>query len=223
MSGSGRELEQEPTFRDHFSKHAPDYATYRPHYPRELFAWLAGLTRSHEIVWDAGAGTGQASIALAEFFARVIATDASSAQIASAEPHERVEYRIAAAESSGLPDGAADLVTAAQSLHWFDVSGFFAEARRVAKPDGIVAVWTYARPGTGDPAIDAPLEQFHENVIAPWWPPERRLVDTGYRTVPFPFAEIDPPPFEMTARWTLRELLGYIGTWSATARRPSSS
>ena len=136
----------------------------------------------------------------------------------SAEPHERVEYRIAAAESSGLPDGSADLVTAAQSLHWFDVTGFFAEARRVAKPDGIVAVWTYTRPGTGDPAIDAPLEQFHENVIAPWWPPERRLVDTGYRTVPFPFAEIDPPQFEMTARWTLRELLGYIGTWSATAR-----
>lgn len=29
-------------FKDHFSAQAPDYARYRPDYPAELFAWLAG-------------------------------------------------------------------------------------------------------------------------------------------------------------------------------------
>ena len=45
-----------------------------------------------------------------------------------------------------------------------------------------------------------------------------RFVETGYRTLPFPFDELAPPEFEMTLDWTLGELLAYLRTWSATAR-----
>jgi SAM-dependent methyltransferase len=218
MGSSPAPPERDPAFRDHFSKHSGDYATYRPHYPPSLFAWLAGQAERHELAWDAGAGTGQASVALAEHFRHVIATDASAAQIDRAEPHPRVEYRVARAEASGIPGGTADLVMAAQALHWFDVNEFFAEARRVAAARGVVAVCTYGRLATGAPALDRVFDRFYDDVVGPWWPPERRLVETGYATLPFPFAELLPPAFEMTALWTLREVLGYIGTWSATAR-----
>lgn len=218
MGNSPAPPERDPTFRDHFSKHSPDYAAYRPHYPSALFVWLAGQVERRELAWDAGAGTGQASVALAEHFRRVIATDASAAQIEQAEPHPRVEYRVARAEASGLPAGVADLVMAAQALHWFDVNAFFAEARRVAVPGGVVAVCTYGRLETGVRALDRVFDRFYDDVVGPWWPPERRLVETGYATLAFPFAELAPPAFEMAARWTLRELLGYVGTWSATVR-----
>jgi hypothetical protein len=55
-------------------------------------------------------------------------------------------------------------------------------------------------------------------VVGPYWPAERRHVETGYRELPFPFAELEPPNFAMQAEWTLSELLGYIGTWSAVQR-----
>ena len=44
------------------------------------------------------------------------------------------------------------------------------------------------------------------------------LVEDGYRGLAFPFVEIKPPPFTMEASWELAHLLGYLRTWSATAR-----
>ena len=41
-------------------------------------------------------------------------------------------------------------------------------------------------------------------------------MDTRYRTIPFPFAELPAPRFEMTAAWDLPRMLGYMNTWSAT-------
>jgi hypothetical protein len=54
--------------------------------------------------------------------------------------------------------------------------------------------------------------------VGPFWPPERRLVEQGYRTIPFPFEEIVAPTFSMEALWSLDDLLGYFSTWSATNR-----
>ena len=70
------------------------------------------------------------------------------------------------------------------------------------------------RPGDLDSVIDA----FYTNVIGPYWPPQRTLIEADYRTLPFPFDELSPPAFEMTARWTLPQLLGYLQTWSAVDR-----
>lgn len=54
--------------------------------------------------------------------------------------------------------------------------------------------------------------------MGPYWPRERHLVDAGYRGLAMPFAEIEAPPFEMTADWDLPTMLGYVGTWSAVGR-----
>jgi SAM-dependent methyltransferase len=203
-------------FADHFSRVAPAYASCRPGYPAELFSYLSDLPRQHDLAWDCGAGSGQATLPLTGKFRRVLATDISSAMLQSAPSHAGVEYRVAAAEESGLEAATVDLVTVAQALHWFPVEAFFAEADRVLKPGGVLAVWTYGNQVTADESLDAVLARFYRDVIGRYWPAERRHVESGYRSLPFPYPELDPPAFIMEERWTLSELLGYIGTWSAT-------
>lgn len=201
-------------FKDLFGGHAADYAAARPTYPYALFDWLTTLVPAAATVLDCGCGNGQASVALAERFARVIATDPSAAQIANATVHPRVEYRVAAAEASGLADDSVGLVTSAQAVHWFDHTAFAAECRRVLTPGGAVVVWCY---GVNHicPVIDAVTRRLYDELTAPFWSPERRYIDDELRTLPFPFAEIAAPSFEMALRWTLPQYLAYLRTWSA--------
>ncbi len=201
-------------FKDHFSTRSGDYAQYRPSYPPALIDYLSSLASDRELALDCGCGTGQLSVLLAEAFGRVVATDASAQQIASATPHPGVEYRAAPAEVSGLENASADLVTVAQAAHWFDLDAFYAEVRRVLKPGGILALITYGViKADGD--VGKVLDGFYYDVLGAYWPPERRHVESGYRELPFPCAEVTPPAFAMTASWSLAEVLGYVDTWSA--------
>jgi SAM-dependent methyltransferase len=203
-------------FKDHFSGHARIYRDYRPRYPRELFNWLAGVTRLHQLAWDCATGNGQAALGLAEFFHRVIATDASERQIENAEPAANVEYRLAAAEASGLDDGTVDLVTVAQAYHWFDHAAFHREAKRVLRPGGVIAIWTYHMAYTGDEAIDRLIQNYYEDIVGPYWPPERRLLEQSFRGIDFPFTDIPTPEFSLCMTWSEPQLLGYLRSWSAT-------
>jgi SAM-dependent methyltransferase len=203
-----------PAFQDYYSGHAADYRAFRPAYPKALFAHLASVAPGRDLAWDCGTGSGQAAVELAAHFARVLATDASAEQVRNAETHPRVEYAVARAESCPLPDRFADLVTVAQALHWFDFDRFYVEVRRVCRPGGLLAVWTYELHSV-NPAVDGVLHRFQADVGA-YWPPDRVWVDTHYRTIPFPFPELSVPRFEMTAEWDLARMLGYMSTWSAT-------
>lgn len=203
--------------KDHFSGHAADYARFRPGYPEALFDWVAEQTTDHDLAWDCGCGNGQASVPLASRYTRVAATDFSAKQIAHAPLQPNIEYRVAPAEASGLADGCANVVTIAQALHWFDFERFYAEVRRVVKPGGLIAAWTYQLL-RGEPGINTLLDDFYRNTLAPHWPPERQWVDLAYRDMPFPFKELPPPAFEIELTWSLDDLLAYLGTWSATRR-----
>lgn len=205
-------------FSDHFSGVAAHYAAFRPRYPQALFDWLAALPARRGLVWDCAAGSGQATVDLAARFERVIATDASAAQLEAAPRLPNVEYRVASAEHNGLPDAAVDLVTVAQALHWFDLPRFYAEVARVLVPGGVLAVWTYGPLHVLEPAADAVMQRCYRETAGPYWPPERAHVEDGYRDLPFPYAEITAPAFEIEMPWTLRELAGYVASWSATAR-----
>jgi SAM-dependent methyltransferase len=206
------------TFNDHFAPVATKYADFRPRYPKSLFAWLASLVPRHALAWDCASGSGQASIDLATHFERVVATDASQAQVDAAIAHARIEYRVAPAESSGLPNTSVDLITVAQALHWFNLASFYNEVRRVLRPGGVLAVWTYGVLTVEGAEVDSLVQCFYHDTVGPYWPFERAHVEDGYRSLPFPFAEIAAPCFSMEASWTLFELLGYIRSWSATHR-----
>ena len=205
-------------FADHFSQIAARYAAYRPHYPDALFEWLASITPDRERAWDCATGSGQAAGALAHHFAHVIATDPSTAQIASARRVDGVEYAAMTAERPAIATGAVALVTVAQALHWFDRGLFFTEARRVLASHGVIAVWTYALCKLGDDALDGAMTRFHDVTVGPYWPAERALVVGGLADMAFPFDELRSPAFAMTTEWTLAQFVGYLSTWSAVQR-----
>lgn len=203
-------------FADHFSALAARYAAFRPHYPPALVGILADRCARHDVAWDVGCGNGQLSVALAARFSRVIATDPARAQLDHAERDPRVEYRCVPAEASGLPEASVDLAAVAQAAHWFDWPRFVAEAGRVVRPGGLIALVSYRNAEVaGDAGVL--LAEFYQ-VIEGYWPNGRVHVNNHYRDLTFPWPPVEAPPLEMTARWTRDELFGYITTWSATSR-----
>lgn len=205
------------TFKDNFSKQADLYVKYRPHYPRELYAYLSSLTPAHTLVWDCGTGNGQAAIGLAELYDNVIATDPSEKQIANCLPHPKVSYRIEKAEASSLASHSADLLTIANALHWFDFGAFYAEARRVVKPGGVIAAWAIGTPAVS-PDIDTIVQHYHDITLNDFWQAENRLVEKKYTTIPFPFKQVSAPEFTCTRSLNLPDFIGFLNTWSATQR-----
>ncbi|KAI9144530.1 S-adenosyl-L-methionine-dependent methyltransferase [Paraphysoderma sedebokerense] len=215
-----------PTFKDNFSKQAKVYAKYRPTYPKSLYQYLNSIVKEHDVVWDCATGNGQAAVPLSEYFKKVVATDASSAQIESAVAKSNIEYRVAAAEDSGLANSSVDLVTVAQAVHWFDLGAFYKEVRRVVKPGGVIAVWTYNLPRIS-PSVDSAVHRFYSEIVGPYWMFERKLVESQYRDLPFPFEKVDEGPqgsggketikeFASEMEWEFDQLKGYLSSWSAT-------
>jgi SAM-dependent methyltransferase len=204
------------TFADHFSTIAAQYAAYRPRYPRELVDALVARCERRDAAWDAGCGNGQLSIALADSFARVVATDPAQAQLDAAMAHPRVEYRRAIAEDSGLPDASVDLAVAAQAAHWFDWPRYVAEVRRVARRGALAALVSY-----GNFALDGEAGEivgaFYRG-IGPYWPPGRAHVENGYRDLVWPWPAVELPAIAMVEQWTRDQLVGYVASWSATGK-----
>ena len=208
--------------KDYFSAGSPDYRRFRPGYPAALFDFLAAATPSRRVALDVATGNGQAAGEMARHFEFVLAGDSSANQLKEAAAHERVHYVRHTAERLPVRTGAADLVAVAQAAHWFDFPPFYSEARRVLRPRGIVALWTYSLFRV-DSAVDTVVERFYRERVGPYWPPERRYVDNHYRSLPFPLEELPAPEFELSVDWPFEALMSYIGTWSAVGRCRSAT
>jgi SAM-dependent methyltransferase len=204
-------------FKDHFSRQSAAYRQFRPTYPAGLYSYLATLAPARSLAWDCATGNGQAAIGLAQHFALVVATDASAAQLAQRQVHDRIVYACGTAERAPLKSRCCDLITVAQSAHWFDHAAFYAEVARVGRPGAALAIWTYGH-CTVDSAVDAAMTGFNRDLVGKYWPPERHYVDSGYRTLPFAFARLEPPPFALAVEWGAEDLVRYVGTWSAVGR-----
>lgn len=207
-------------FKDYFSGHSQDYDAYRPHYPDELFFHLSHVTEHHNCAWDCATGTGQAAVELAKYYNKVIATDASDNQVRQAAELKNVQYATATAEDSGIVEHSIDLITVAQALHWFDLDRFAKEVDRVLVDHGVLAVWTYNLL-TIEQDIDEYINHLYSDLLGPYWAPERTLVENGYQDINFPFTELDVPQFDMYSHWNLRQLIGYLNTWSAVKQYES--
>jgi SAM-dependent methyltransferase len=205
------------SFEDHFSGQAADYARYRPNYPAALFEFIARLAPDRRRAWDCATGNGQAALGLADHFETVVATDASVRQILQAAQRGGVHYAVAAAGESPLENESVALVTAAQALHWFDRARFWEEVRRVLVRGGAIAVWSYHGFHV-TPEVEAVIHRYYKDIVGPYWPLGRGIVEQGYRALEFPFAEETPPPFLLEKRWDLAALMGYLRTWSASQR-----
>ncbi len=205
------------SFKDHFSGHSSDYARHRPTYPDALFSYLRDRCRFRNHALDCATGSGQAAHGLTPYFREITAIDASMEQLEAALPHSKITYKQAPAEKIPIREVSVDLVTVAQALHWFDFDCFYAEAARVLKPKGVIAIWAYEMTRVS-PEIDLILNHFYNQTVGPFWPPERAYVENQYKDIPFPFKAFAAPTFSMMKHWNLTQLLAYLSTWSAVRR-----
>jgi SAM-dependent methyltransferase len=202
-------------FEDHFSELAETYSKYRPTYPPELFRYLASCCKEHQQACDCGTGNGQAARSLADYFDKVFATDASKEQLEQSSKHPKIIFRNEPAEKISLEDSSTDLVTVAAAVHWFNFEKFYAEIKRVLKPEGIIAVWGYHLFKI-TPGVDKILHKYYSEILKDYWPEQFHYVDTRYADLPFPFDELLPPSFEMITNWDLNQVAGFLDSWSGT-------
>ncbi len=94
-------------------------------------------------VVDLGAGTGKFTRLLALTGAEVIAVEpVAEMRERLAELLPGVAVTAGTAEDTGLADGCADAVVAAQSWHWFSAGRALAEVERLLRPGGALGlVW----------------------------------------------------------------------------------
>jgi SAM-dependent methyltransferase len=205
-------------FVDLFSDRPELYAAARPRYPESLFEFIAAHTPARDCAWDCATGNGQAATSLARHFTRVEATDASASQVAHAAPVENVRYSVQPAEATSFPDASFDAVTVAQAVHWFDLERFHREVQRVLRPRGVYAIWGYDKLIVSAD-FDAALRANLLEGLKPFWAKQNAIIWGGYAAMPFPFEPLAAPPFEIRMEWNFAELLAYLRTWSAVAKR----
>lgn len=197
-----------------FGEMSSEYLKYRPDYPEALFQYLANISKHHKLVWDVGTGNGQAAFQLSNYFDKVIATDINQNQLTVAPQKINISYQVGPSEKTSLLSHSVDLITCAQSMHWFDLEKFYEEVRRVSKPEAYIAAWSYHLPLIST-EIDKCVKKLHNEILHDFWPAERRFVDERYQTLPFPFKREQTPMFSIKKTYQLDQFLGYLGSWYA--------
>ena len=200
--------------KDNFSTQPDKYAKYRPTYPPDLFAFLNLNVQDKQNAWDCGTGNGQVAYELARVFDNVFATDISQSQIDHALQADNISYSVQPAEKTNFGNNLFDLIVVAQAIHWFDFGRFYTEVKRTAKNNALLCVVGYGKLKISR-QIDNAIADFYYNVIGTYWDKERRYIDENYKTIPFPFDEIQTPDFVNEQYWALEHLIGYLNTWSA--------
>ena len=179
-----------------------------------MYRFLYEHVHKYEYAWDCATGSGQVAKELAKNFTNVYATDISEEQLSHAPDIDNVAYKVEPAENTSLPASKFDLITVAQAAHWFTIARFYKEVRRLAAAEGILAVIGYGMVRVSDSANPV-IDRLYEKAFSTHFTSSRKLLDSHYRKLPFPFKEIPSPLFEYTDVWTIRELEGYFNSWSA--------
>lgn len=217
------------------------YAAFRPSYPAALFqavasrcvAGIGGSSASTDasLCVDVGCGSGQATVALADHFQRVIGVDPSQSQVDHATAHARVTYAVAPAEgfASVLPTPhSATCVTVAQAIHWFNMPAFVDQVDRalVQQPGALLAFWSYPLCTIENfPEVDRLLREVDAMLMGDGhWPRERKHVDNRYAdiftTTHFPDDKwvLSSESFPVKKEMTLDGFVSYMSTWSGVDR-----
>jgi ubiquinone/menaquinone biosynthesis C-methylase UbiE len=151
-----------------YDRLAAQYSQYRPRYPARLISHLAAIIAAVpaiNLVVDVGAGTGiftrQLRAALSAEI-RIVGIEPSSSMrtkaVAETADGIGLTYSEGFAEHLPFDGGTAGAVVAATAAHWFDRPAFYAEARRILVPGGILAIVEYVRDQAGSPIAAALIE-----------------------------------------------------------------
>ncbi|XP_018537788.1 putative methyltransferase DDB_G0268948 [Lates calcarifer] len=210
--------------------HASIYQKYRFTPPDELKNIILQYLdkkkgQPHVLAVDLGCGTGQNSRLLAPHFREVVGIDISECQLEEARAvpgYPNITYRKGTAEELPFADGSVDLLTAASAAHWFEPSRFLAEAIRVLKPRGCIALLGFTDATTRFHYQDCGdrLNQIYEEVkqvLKPYTSNPVALsegkLEKLYSAIPFPDKE-RIKSIQTKSFIPLRNLVGFIETWS---------
>jgi ubiquinone/menaquinone biosynthesis C-methylase UbiE len=208
---------------DNFSNQSNEYSSIRPSYPESLFKYIASQTKGNFFALDIGTGNGQCAVGLSKYYKNVIGIDKSTKQIDQAGHKDNVKYYAVSAEQAFelIDDKDVDLITFAQSLHFFDLSKIYPCIKRVLKPDGMFVAWSYIYPECCESVeINIILSTCYYKILKNFWEPFRSLVNERYKTIKNDlspdesFSLPDDAKF-VIKKWTLDDLWKYMNTWTA--------
>jgi SAM-dependent methyltransferase len=169
-----------------------NYSKFRPSYSDKIFSIIYDFHQTgFDLAIDDGTGTGQAASVLADKFKQVVGIDYLPEMVESAIKRDNITYKVGKAEDlSAFKDNSVDMITSATAFHWFDHEAFFKEAKRVLKPSGTLAVFTYFYGLVKDndeanAIVSATNKNLHENYVDE----KIKHVENLYRDIQFPFDE----------------------------------
>ena len=150
---------------------AARYDACRPQPPSALADVLLRLARTERpaLVVDLGSGTGLSTAFWGHRAREVIGIEPLDEMRRIAEENHgaaNVRFRAGVAQATGIPSGAADVVTCAQSLHHMEPQGTLAEVERILRPGGVFATCDYDWPPVVDPDAEAAFFAFMDRVLA---------------------------------------------------------
>jgi protein-tyrosine-phosphatase/ubiquinone/menaquinone biosynthesis C-methylase UbiE len=150
---------------------AEGYDAFRPRPPQALLDLLcryADVERPRLVV-DLGSGTGLSAEVWAARAELVVGVEpnAEMRRVAEAGAPANVRYLDTVSSDTGQAPASADVVTAAQSLHWMEPGSTLAEVARILRPGGAFAAYDYEWPPAVHPEVDAAFERLLE---VDFWP-----------------------------------------------------
>lgn len=156
-----------------FTNRAADYARARPSYPDAAIDAIlqADADPRSLIVADVGAGTGIASVLLAdrEVVSRVMAVEPNEDMRAAAPAHAKITWVNASGERTSLADASVDVVVCAQSFHWMDPRTALPEFARIINPLSplrrVALIWN--QHDTAQPAMGAYCALMQRHAVDP--------------------------------------------------------
>jgi ubiquinone/menaquinone biosynthesis C-methylase UbiE len=230
------------------ARQSAHYAVARPSYPTALYQRVRAAVLAAErttntsttstTAADIGCGTGQATLALADYFDHVTGLDPSPEQLEQAEERWRqmttskttssVSFVVGTADhlAQHFAPGSLSCVTAAQAAHWFDLPAFYAQVHTVLRPGGVLAMWCYGNMEfPDDPKLQSlVMQNLYEDTLGPYWDERRHLVEGLYADLKmigeyndnFKGQEerIGGDEYDIRRDLTLADLSGYIRSWS---------
>lgn len=203
--------------KDLFSSQSKAYAAFRPTYPQALYDFVLRKVKRFDAAWDCATGNGQVARDLCGHFKTVYATDLSQQQLDEAYSAPNIQYTLSKAEQTSFTQKSFDLITVGQALHWINTEEFYKEVNRVSKPAGVIAVWGYSLLSVNT-LIDPLFNSFYFEKVGQYWDAARKLVETEYTTIDFPFGEKEEARFHIRVNWNREQFAGYLTSWSATQK-----